>query len=80
MEEEAQDEEGGEKEPTPALPRPEGADEGDAVSLLCRAVCTDDDIKVWWDEWRLSWMDKLRAWEFSDEEARVHAARNARKV
>jgi len=79
--EDAYDEEGGEREATiPALPRPDGADEGDAASHLCSGVCTDEDIKIWWDEWRLAWLDKLRAWGVEDEEARVHAARNARKV
>ena len=73
--------EGGERESTiPAPPRPDGADEGDAASHLCSGVSTDEEIKIWWDEWRLSWLDKLRAWGVSDEEARVHAARNARKV
>jgi len=63
----------------PALPRPAGADEGDAAAYTCLGICTDEKTKDWWEHWKVVWMNNLREWEESDEERRLQTARNARK-
>ena len=41
----------------PALPRPAGADEGDAAAYTCLGICTDEKTKDWWEHWKVVWMN-----------------------